>query len=244
MGHHAFLVVPAQVSPIFPLAPKIFDGSSRQVDAGAVFLWLRQGSLLFLARPGLWLGAAALALFIACASLLAPLAGSVLLVVGLSLQHAGMQNLCRALSEERELRFSSFFSGFFGKFNGLLLIGAVTALLLCCALWCGEVLSSGMSGAPARVLRFFIAFVLSIPVLLAAGFAPVLHLFNDMPPLPAMRSSFQACASNWRPLLVLAVVFLLLAFIALLSAGLGLLVVIPIASGVLYAAYRDIFPGT
>ena len=79
---------------------------------------------------------------------------------------------------------------------------------------------------------------------MAVIFAPALVFFNKMAPVPAMKASFAACAENWLAFLVYGVFLFVLAFFAALPIGLGFLLLIPVTTGALYAAYRDIFPGT
>lgn len=152
--------------------------------------------------------------------------------------------ISRELSEERQADLWTLLGGFRSKTSGLLTIGLVTALLLSCGLWCGQLLSANTTGLTTTLLSGFIATLLMIPVALALGFAPALHFFNDMPPLQAMKSSFNACLANWLPLSVFILLMMLLLVMVAISFGLGFFILIPILGGALFAAYRDIFPGT
>ena len=62
-----------------------------------------------------------------------------------------------------------------------------------------------------------------------------------MPPLAALKASFNACLKNSPPLLVYGLIVMLLVFFAVLPVGLGFLVLMPVLSGSAYVSYRDIF---
>ena len=64
-------------SPVFPMQPAPFKGESREVDPGSCFDWLAQGWAMFLAHPGVWLGASILLLVILMAISIVPLFGQV-----------------------------------------------------------------------------------------------------------------------------------------------------------------------
>ena len=62
-----------------------------------------------------------------------------------------------------------------------------------------------------------------------------------MPPVEALKASFNACLKNTLPFLVYGLVVMVLLFFAALPVGLGFLVLIPVLSGSVYVSYRDIF---
>lgn len=43
------------VHETFPIPAPMFNGASRRVDVGNVFDWFRQGWVIFLANPGVWM---------------------------------------------------------------------------------------------------------------------------------------------------------------------------------------------
>ena len=91
------------------------------------------------------------------------------------------------------------------------------------------------------MLSVLLPAVLSVPLMMALWFAPALVLFNRMSPLGALRASFDACLKNTLPFLIYGLILMVLAFFATLPALLGYLLLIPVVSGSVYAAYRDIF---
>ncbi len=79
-------------------------------------------------------------------------------------------------------------------------------------------------------------------LMMALQFAPMLIIFNDMAPVPAMKASLRAFLRNMLPLSLYAVLLLPFAFIASLPLMLGWLVLLPVIITSLYAIYRDLFP--
>ena len=90
-------------SPVFPMQPAPFKGESREVDPGSCFDWLAQGWAMFLAHPGVWLGASILLLVILMAISIVPLFGQVAAHLLVPLFGAGMV-LARDLLSPRGLK--------------------------------------------------------------------------------------------------------------------------------------------
>ena len=56
-----------------------------------------------------------------------------------------------------------------------------------------------------------------------------------------MKASFSACLKNIVPFLVYGVMLFILAVVAMIPFGLGMLVLVPVIIASVYAAYRDVF---
>jgi uncharacterized membrane protein len=116
----------------------------------------------------------------------------------------------------------------------------------------GGVLGGVVTGKVAGVgialggvmLAGLLVMVLSVPVIMATWFAPALVFFHDMQPLDAMKASFAAGAKNLLPMLIFGVFLVVALFFAMLPVGMGLLLLLPVVSGAVYASYRDIFMGS
>ena len=91
------------------------------------------------------------------------------------------------------------------------------------------------------LLAVLIMLALMVPLTAAYWFAPALVMMHDMKPLAAMKASFFACFRNFVPFLVWSIVMCLLAIVAIIPFGLGMIVWLPVAIGSTYIAYRDIF---
>jgi hypothetical protein len=97
-----------------------------------------------------------------------------------------------------------------------------------------EVMSSSLSA-------LLVALTLSIPLMMAAWFAPLLVIFRNLPPLEAMRLSFYACVKNIVAFQIYAFFLVVLTAIAAFPYGLGLFVLVPTLFASIYASYQDIF---
>lgn len=93
----------------------------------------------------------------------------------------------------------------------------------------------------AAMLAGVVVFLLSIPVVMATWFAPLLVFLHDMQPLPAMKASFRAGVRNWVVMIVFGLILIIGLFFALLPVMLGLLLFVPVFTGAAYQSYRDIF---
>ena len=89
--------------------------------------------------------------------------------------------------------------------------------------------------------------VLSIPLLMALWFAPLLTFFHDIRPWPALRSSFLACVRNVLPLTVYGLA-ILAALVVLVPFGMslgfydaGLWLLAPVLVPSIYASYKDLY---
>lgn len=244
-------------SPQFPIAPAPFKGDSREVDAGACFDWLAQGWAMFLAHPGIWLGASILLLVILMAISIVPLFGQIAAHLLVPLFGAGMLQISRAIADGGEPQIGDLFAGFRSQAGQLVMVGVFFAIgvfgiaLIAFLLISGGLLGGAISG---RIGGFGIAFggfmlagllvmLLSVPVIMATWFAPALVYFHDMPALAAMKASFAAGAKNWLVMVIFGTFLIVAAFFAMLPIGLGLLLLLPIFSAAVYASYRDIFVG-
>jgi uncharacterized membrane protein len=66
-------------------------------------------------------------------------------------------------------------------------------------------------------------------------------MFNDVPPIEAIKSSINASLKNVVPLVVFLLIYFVLAVIAAIPFFLGFLVLTPVTAAALYASYRDIY---
>ena len=241
----------------FPMAPAPFKGESREVEPGACFDWLHQGWAMFLANPGVWIGSTVLLLVILMAISIVPFFGQVAAHLLVPLFGAGMVQICRHLSEEKQPEISDLFVGFRHNAGQLVMIGvffaagifgiAFIAFLLVSGGVLGGVVTGRVAGFGVALggvmLAGLIVMVLSVPVIMATWFAPALVLFHGMKPADAMRASFDAGAKNWLPMVIFGTFLVVALFFAMLPLGLGLLLLLPVFSGAVYASYRDIFLG-
>lgn len=243
----------------FPLVPRAFSGRARIASASDTFEWLRQGWALFVAAPGPWLAATLLLIVFYMALVIVPLLGQLAANLLTPVLAAGMLQACARLTETGKLELSEFVAGFRHNSGTLMTVGLLylaggLLILLLVMLVFGSGMIGGAlvssAGHPAGgmgmglgglLFALLIGLLLGTPLLMALCFAPALVYFHDLGALPAMKASFAACLANWLALSILGLAGLILAFFAALPLGLGFLVLIPVLSGALYAAYRDLF---
>ncbi|MDD3352391.1 MAG: hypothetical protein PHD22_01890, partial [Zoogloea sp.] len=84
--------------------------------------------------------------------------------------------------------------------------------------------------------------VLWVLLITALWFAAPLVVLRNTPPLDAMKMSLSACFGNFGAFVLLGVIIYVLIWVAMIPAGLGVLILIPVLAGTLYASYQDIFP--
>lgn len=240
------------------MAPPRFTGESREVDPGACFDWLRQGWVMFLVNPGIWIGTTVLLLVILMAISIVPLFGQIAAHLLVPLFGAGMFRVCRHISDNQDPEIADLFAGFRHGAGELVMVGVFFAVgvfgiaFLAFLLVSGGVLGGAVTGKVAGfgfalggvMLAGLLVLVLSIPVIMATWYAPALVFFHDMKPLDAMKASFSAGAKNWLPMCIFGVFLVVALFFAMLPVGMGLLLLLPVFSGAVYASYRDIFVGS
>lgn len=239
----------------FPISAPEFNGDCRAVPPGNAFEWLRQGWAIFVANPGVWIAMTVIALVIFLGLSIVPLIGHLAAHLLTPVIGAGMLIACRKLSNSESIEIADLFAGFKRNTGNLVMLGVLYMLGMLAIFAVVFVLGGGsmaggmMMGSPAglgfafggMLLAGLLSLALSVPLFMAIWFAPALVVFNNMQPVPALKASFNACLKNTIPFLVYGLITLVLCFFAALPIGLGFLVLVPVLSGSVYAAYRDIF---
>lgn len=221
---------------------------------------------MFSAYPAEWI-LIALAAFAVLAIptilLVIPLVGPMLPPILLLLLLGGALSLADAQHRGLRPRMQLLFWGFRRHPGNLTLVGLFYALplilihLLVLLVGGGllvALLGSSLGGMLAELADSIINVLkdLSIPLLvffmlwgvllMALLFAPALIMFANIPPLEAMRLSLVASLRSLGAIVVFAiVVYITFPLVVIPTAGLGILLFIPLFVGTLYAAYRDLF---
>lgn len=227
------------------------------MEAGACFDWLRQGWAMFTAHPAIWLTLSVIFAVIVTSLMIVPLVGQIALYMLLPILIAGMLRVCQRITDDETPEVRDLFSAFHREstqliITGLLnLVGTFAVGIMLTVVASGSAFGGMILGAPGplglgaviggMMISGLFAVVLLTLLLMSMWFAPALVYFHHMPAWPAIKASFQACAANWLPFLLFGLISLVMTFFALLPLGLGLLILLPIMVGSLYAAYRDIF---
>ncbi len=242
----------------FPISAPEFNGDCRTVAAGNAFEWLKQGWAIFVANPGIWIAMTLILLVIFVALSIVPLVGQLTAHLLTPVFGAGMLLACQKISKEEPIEIPDLFAGFKRNTGDLVvlgvlyMVGMLAIFAVVAVLGGGSVAGGMMMGRAAgygmamggMLLAMLLALALSVPLFMAIWFAPALIVFNSMKPVPALKSSFNACMKNMLPFLVYGLITMVLCFFAALPIGLGFLVLAPVLAGSVYASYRDIFVAT
>ncbi len=256
---------PAAPPPQDPPAAPQLNGPVT-VPAARGFSWLLDAWSYFTARPVDWI-LVVLALFAINVVLgMIPLLGPLAQMLISPIFTGGLMLGCRAIDEGGEFRFNYLFAGFQHHAANLATVGglyfaAMLAVMLVAGMLAmvfglgagglaglaamgdpdvGGVMATGAAGA-GMLLFVLLMLALMIPVVMAYYFAPVLVMLHDMPPLEAMKLSFQGCLKNLLPFLLYGLLVMVAAIIAGIPMMLGFLVLLPMIIASMYLAYRDIY---
>lgn len=241
----------------------------RTVGASHGWRWIANGILLFRRNPPAWLLLIA-TLFVGSRVLFAiPLLGVVaLLLVPTFL--AGLWHGAQAVEQGKPLRFGYLASGFLKNAAALITLGGISLIgqlltLMAMTFVGGEAFTSisktlnaagsatpetievMRAAAPNVMMALVAGIAISLPLMMAAWFAPLLVFFDDIKPVPALLLSFWACIKNTLPLLlfgiiVIATMVLLMPLsLATRQPDLALWLLAPLLVPAIYASYRDLF---
>ncbi len=240
----------------------------RVVDASHGWRWIAQGALIFRKNPPLWLLLIAI-LFIGSRVLFAiPLIGVIAVLIAPNFL-AGLSHGAQALEQGKPLRLGYLASGFLKHAARLITIGGVSLVgqfltLMAMMLIGGEAISvisktmaagaatpetveAMQAAAPRMMMALIVGLGISLPVMMAVWFAPLLVFFDDVKPLPALALSLWACLKNILPLLIygmavlVPLVILTPLSLAVRQPDLGLWLLAPILVPSIYAGYKDLF---
>ena len=232
-----------------------FDPAGRTVDAGRGIEWLKQGWQLFVKNPGIWIAIAVILLVVVVVLSFVPVVGTLAANFLMPVFAGGILLGCKSLKDGGDIAIDNLFAGFKQNTGNLIMVGVfylvgmviVTALVF--VIGGGAAVTGGMighgPGMGMAVGGFFIAMLvmlaLMVPLAMAVWFAPALVVFRNVAPLDAMKASFSVCLKNIVPFLVYGVILFVLCVLAMIPFGLGMLIMVPVMMGSVYASYVEIF---
>ena len=227
------------------------------IPASRCLDWLALGWRLFLTDPVRWAIVAALFMLILAAIGVVPLIGWAITLMAFPVLGAGLVAVADDVACGKPVRIDALFDGLradagkhvmVGVFHlvAALLIGFVAVLIGASAALTGALLGPlaavGLTTG-GLMLALVVFTALWIMVVMALWFAPALIRFHGAEPIDALTHSINACVRNLPVFFVLALALYVLVWVAMIPAGLGLLVLIPVIAGAHHAAYLDIFAG-
>lgn len=236
--------------PTFPLPPARFTGASRRVPVMRCFDWIQEGWTLFLGAPRVWLFlGGGVVLTFATAEFLwlhvrtgfePSLPRNLILgllffgpVVLMPTATASGLHLCRLLARGATPELDDLVAGLRLEPQRLLAAGGLYLA--------GWLIIFGFYEIIGGPLALFLPPLAGFAFLISIWFIPPLVAFHHLTPLAALVKSFTACLRNAAVFAVFGFTMALLHFVAVLPAGLGLIVLLPVVIGALHASYRDVF---
>jgi uncharacterized membrane protein len=233
----------------------------RRVDAVRGWQWIAEGFGLFRKNPLVWIVLFVIYFLIIVVVSIVPLLGPMLMSLLAPVFTAGFMLACRDVEKGEELELGYLAAGFrqhagqLVTVGGFYLIGSVIIVGIMMMAGGGAVLGAAavnqMQGADPNqtmvgamggmTIALLVALALLVPLLMAYWFAPALVVFHGMPALQAMRLSFLGCLRNLAPFLVYGTISFALILVAMIPAGLGMLLLVPVLNASIYAGYKDIF---
>lgn len=231
----------------------------KSVPLNRGFDWISEGFALFRLNPLIWIVNTVIFLAIFMALAMVPLVGAIASMLLQPVLIGGLLLGCRGSERGEELRVEHLFDGFKQYSNPLLMVGLLTGLASLAVgvvvfLIVGGALGLSFLGGAADMptlavggamagflLSGLIGAALFVPITMAVWFAPALIVFDNLPAVEAMQTSFIACWRNLLPFLLYGIVALVLAVVAAIPLGLGMLVLVPVLIASVYVSHQDIF---
>lgn len=237
----------------------------QKLKAAYGWRWIKQGYQLIMLNPLMAVALALICAFAMFAALSITEVGPFIAVLLMPVLMAGYMRVCRALEEEEDVELAHLFTGFqkhtlrLATLGGFIILGMIVIVTVMTYIGGDElitllekyksandqqVLADAMSAAkPGVAFSLMAGFALSFVLTLALQYAPMLVLFNDMPPLAALRAGIAGSMRNIVPYTVYSIIMQAIAVVlSILPFGIGLTVLIPLIFTSLYVSYRNIFP--
>lgn len=229
-----------------------------QVHGKQGLQWILSGFYLFRKAPLAWVFVCFTLMLIAMAMSFIPLLGKFVFTLISPVFLAGIMLGCKDMEQGKSIELKHLFVSF--KTNpaplitigGIYLIGQILIIGLVMLiggsqmtdmlLYGKRVDESELMGVMSNMLTSsLIALTLSIPLMMASWFSPLLVIFHNVPPIVAMQRSFFACLKNFIPFQLYGVTLIVLTVLSLMPYGLGLVILIPTIFTSIYVSYKDIF---
>lgn len=238
---------------------------AERLNIGTGLSWITAGWSGFAANPVVWVVQAILFFIIALLLELIPHVGQLAYSLLAPTLTAGLLYTAREAHAGNPLRVQHLFRGFTepGRLAPLVILGALfTVIWIVVALLVLGLLTTVMGSVellgadsdadhlpPAAlggvgILTLGVIATLVIGVFLCLAFATPLVMFRGSRPLQGIRKSTRAVVRNLAPLSVTVLVYVMLGALAMIPFGLGLVIVLPMSIGSLYAGFHDIFPSS
>lgn len=240
----------------------------RQFKANRGWQWIRAGATLLGKNPAQWIMMLVALFALFKLLLLIPYVGPLVLLAA-PIALVGLMEGCRAIEFGKPLAFGYLLAGFTRNTGALLVLGSLSIasnLLVMIAMSAiggnsfeeviklstqakltpdnARELSNAASGIFAALL---VGWLLSIVVMMALWFAPLLVYYRNLKAHQAMWYSFTACRKNlgafavYGGVIFCALILVMPVAMSLRLLDLGLLLLAPVVIPSIHAAYTDVF---
>lgn len=227
----------------------------RVVGAGDSISWYQGGWRIFTANIANWVLMALIFGVIAMVLSFIPFIGMIALYLLLPLFLGGMLYSAQKLDQGQASDIMDIFSLFKDQQRltpliilGLIMLGVgFVSMVVVGGMMFASVSSSITPGAEMPMMPSigFGGFLLALIVMILSGmlflFATPLVVFQNMSAIDAIKNSFTACVKNFPAFIIFMLIYALLAVIAVIPFGLGLLVLVPVFIAATYIGYKRIF---
>ncbi len=231
---------------------------ARAVTVADAIGWISCGWRIFMRNPGLWIVLGLIFLAVVGVVSVIPFLGGLALALLAPVLMAGLLHAAREADAGRALDVMQVFQGVKDRervtpllsLGGVSVGAAVVSGIIAVALLGGSMMAVMHSDAwPAHapaiglgaLFGALLILAIQLGVAMALLYAIPLLMFRTLAVGAALRSSFRACLSNWLPLTVFGVLYLVLAVLASVPFLLGWIILLPVSAGMLYCSYRDLY---
>lgn len=229
---------------------------ARSCSASQGLNWFRQAWALFSGDAGSWFMLTLSYLLLSLVLGLVPMLGGLVLILINPALAAGLLHAAREQDQGRQIGPGLLFQAFRERerLQPLLLLGLLQLLLPLLLIPFSMLLVGSMPGmghetgdpsvpevSLAMLAGLLLTLALWLGVILLLLYAVPLVMFDTITPFEAIRSSFEAGIANLLPLTLLGLIFIPLWLFAVITFGLGFLLVIPLSLICIYTSYKDIF---
>ena len=229
-----------------------------QVNAKQGLQWILSGFYLFRKAPLAWILVCFTLILIAITMSLVPLLGKFIFTLISPVFLAGIMLGCRDMEQGKPIEIKHLFVAFRTNSTPLITIGGIyligQILILGLVMLIGgsqmtdmllygkRVDESELMGVMSNMLTSsLVALTLSIPLMMASWFSPLLVVFHNIPPIVALQRSFFACLKNFIPFQLYGITLIILTILSIMPYGIGLVILIPTLFASIYVSYKDIF---
>lgn len=226
----------------------------RVVGAGDSISWYQGGWKIFTANIANWVLMTLILGVIAIVLSFIPFIGAITLYLLLPLFLGGMFYSAQKLDQGRDAEIMDIFALFKDQQHltpliilGLIMLGiGFVSMMLIGGMMFASV-SSMAAGAEMPMMPsigmggVLVALIVTVLSGMLFLFATPLIVFQNMSPIDAIKNSFMGCVKNFPAFIIFMLIYMVLAFIAAIPFGLGLLVLVPVFLAATYIGYKRIF---